>query len=387
MAVARAGYLEVIEDRLRHYPVVCLTGARQVGKTTLARQLATSRASTTFDLEDPDDLSRLTEPMLELRRLRGLVVLDEIQRRPDLFPVLRVLADERPIRRRFLVLGSASPALLRQGSESLAGRIAFIEVGPFDLAEIPPRSWPRLWMRGGFPRSFLATSDARSLEWRRQFRQTFLERDLPMLGLPGTPAAATLGRYWAMLAHVHAELLNWSELGRSMGVSDATARRYADLLEGTSMIRQLRPWHENIGKRQVKSPKLYLRDSGLLHMLLGLRTLDELETHPRVGASWEGFLIEQLHRVLEAGPDSLYFWRTEHGAELDLLFVRGRRRVGFEIKRTTAPTMTPSMHRALEDLHLDHLFVVHAGAHRFALAPRTEALPWTDVLEVARGLR
>jgi uncharacterized protein len=387
MAILREQHLREIGESLRRYPVVCLLGARQVGKTTLAREIAAKqRQSVIFDLEDPDHVARLAEPMLELRRHRGLVVLDEIQRRPELFPVLRVLADERPIRRRFLVLGSASPELLRQTSETLAGRISFIEIGPFDLSEIPPNRWRRLWVRGGFPRSHLAASDAVSLEWRRQFRQTFLERDLPMLGIPGTPAAATLGRYWAMLAHVHAELLNWSELGRSMGVSDATARRYADLLEGTLMIRQLRPWHENIGKRQVKSPKLYFRDTGLLHMLLGIRALDELEVHPRVGASWEGFVIEQLRRALRAQGEELYFWRTEHGAELDLLFVRGRRRIGVEIKRTSSPKSTPSMHRAMADLRLDALYAVHAGEHRFPLAPRIEAVPWTELLKLAREI-
>jgi predicted AAA+ superfamily ATPase len=386
VVVVRKDYLEEVNRALRGFPVVCLIGARQVGKTTLARQIAGTRTSTIYDLEDPDDVARLAEPMLELRRRRGLIVLDEIQRRPELFPVLRVLADERPRRRRFLVLGSASPSLLRQSSETLAGRVKFIEVGPFDLAELPPTKWRRLWLRGGFPDSHLARTDAAAFDWRRQFRQTFLERDLPMLEIPATPAPATLGRYWAMLAHVHAELLNWSELGRSMGVSDATARRYADLLTGTLMIRQLRPWHENIGKRQVKSPKLYFRDSGLLHLLLGIRTFEELEVHPRVGASWEGFLVEQLHRALRAAPDELYFWRTEHGAELDLLLVRGRRRVGFEIKRSTAPTMTPSMHRALEDLRLDRLIVLHAGGHEFALHDRVDAIPWTEILAVAREL-
>lgn len=384
--ILRATYQDEIERALRAFPVVCLLGARQVGKTTLARQIARTRPSTVLDLEDPDDLARLTEPMLTLRRLRGLVVLDEIQRRPELFPVLRVLADERPLRRRFLVVGSASPELLRQSSESLAGRIKFIEVAPFDLTEVPPRSWPRLWLRGGFPTSLLTRSDAQSWDWRRQFRQTFLERDLPALELPGTPPATTLSRYWTMLAHVHGELLNWSELGRSMGVSDGTARRYADLLVGTMMVRHLRPWHENLGKRQVKSPKLYFRDSGLLHLLLGIRAASELEVHPRVGASWEGFVIEQLHRLLRAQPDELYFWRTEHGAELDLLFVRGRRRVGFEIKRTTAPSMTPSMHRALEDLRLDRLHVVHAGDHAFAMHERVEAVPWTQLVALAREL-
>lgn len=383
----RERYVRQIRAELRANPVVGLVGARQVGKTTLAREIAAlHRTATIFDLEDPDQLARLREPMLELRRLRGLVVLDEIQRRPDLFAVLRVLADERPIRRRFLVLGSASPELLRQSSETLAGRVTFVEIGPLDMSEVPVDQWPRLWLRGGFPRAYLSSTDTTSLGWRRQFRRTFLERDMPSLGLPNSPAPATLGRYWAMLAHVHAGLLNWSELGRSMGVSDVTAKRYADLLEGTLMIRQLRPWHENIAKRQIKTPKLYLRDSGLLHMLLGIRTLAELETHPRVGASWEGFLVEQLRRGLSAEPDEFYFWRTQDGAELDVLFVRGRRRIGFEIKRTSAPTMTASMHRALADLHLDHLYVIHAGAHRFGLRDRVEAVPWTAVLALVREL-
>ena len=387
MAVARDDYLHEVRARLRDYPVVCMLGARQVGKTTLAHQIASlQKAVTIFDLENPDHVARLDEPMLELGRRRGLVILDEIQRRPELFPVLRVLADERPIRRRFLILGSATPALLRQSSETLAGRISFIEIGPFDMSEIPTNRWSRLWLRGGFPRSYLAQSDARSLQWRRELRQTFLERDLPMLEIPNTPAAASLGRYWAMLAHVHAELLNWSELGRSMSVSDATARRYADVLEGTLMIRQLRPWHENISKRQVKSPKLYFRDSGLLHMLLGIRTLDELETHPRVGASWEGFLIEQLRHALRAAPDELYFWRTADGAELDLLLLRGRRRIGFEFKRSSAPSMTPSMHHALADLKLERLFVICSAEHRFAMHDRVEAVPWTEMLDLARDL-
>ncbi len=387
MLIERRDYIQQIRADLRAYPVVCLLGARQVGKTTLARDLAKSqRKVVTYDLEDPEQLARLDEPMLELRRQSGLVILDEIQRRPELFPVLRVLADERPIRRRFLVLGSASPQLLRQSSESLAGRIAYIEVGPLDLSELPAERRARRWLRGGFPRAYLAASDAASFKWRQQLRQTFLERDLQLLELPGTPPAATLGRYWAMLAHVHAELLNWSELGRAMGVSDAVARRYADLLEGALMLRQLRPWHENLSKRQVKSPKLYFRDSGMLHLMLGIRTLQDLENHPRVGASWEGFLIEQLRRSLRADPDELYFWRTHEGAELDLLFVRGRRRIGFELKRTTAPTMTPSMHHALADLGLDALYVIHAGEHRFPMRERVEAVPWTQIVELAGEL-
>ncbi|MBI3181427.1 MAG: ATP-binding protein [Myxococcales bacterium] len=386
MYVARTEYEARLRQLLRRYPVVCLLGARQVGKTTLARRFSRGAPPTEgiYDLESPEDLARLADPLSELRRHRGLVVLDEVQRLPGLFPVLRVLADERPLRRRFLVLGSASPALLRQGSQSPAGRIAFVEVSPFSLGEVRAGLWERLWLRGGFPGSLLAPSDAASLEWRRLFRLTFVERDLPALEIPSTPAPSALARFWAMLAHVHAGLLNWSELGRSMGVSDATARRYTDLLEGTLMVRQLRPWHENIAKRQVRAPKLYFRDSGLLHVQLGIRTMAELLRHPRCGASWEGFLLEQILLATRATPEEAYFWRTQQGAELDLLLVRGRRRVGFEIKRTAAPTLTPSMRIALADLRLDVLYVVHGGVHRFRLAPRIEAVPWREILQRVR---
>lgn len=383
MYVARPEHEAQIRQLLRRYPVVCLLGARQVGKTTLARHFAKDLPSTTtYDLESPEDRSRLADPLLELRQRRGLVVLDEVQRLTAIFPVLRVLADERPVRRRFLLLGSASPALVQSSSESLAGRIAFVEVPGFGLAEVRPARWERLWLRGGFPEAFLADSDAASFEWRRMFRQTFVERDLPGLDLPSTPSPAALGRFWAMLAHVHAELLNWSELGRSMGVSDATVRRYTDLLAGTFMVRQLKPWHENISKRQIRAPKLYFRDSGLLHSQLGIKTGEDLRQHPRVGASFEGFLLEQVVGAARATPEETYFWRTQHGAELDLLLVRGRRRVGFEFKRASAPTLSPSMRQALVDLKLDVLYVVHGGGHRFRLADRVEAVPWRSVLDL-----
>ncbi|OGQ13715.1 MAG: hypothetical protein A2138_22585 [Deltaproteobacteria bacterium RBG_16_71_12] len=384
--LARSAYLAWLRRLIRQFPVVGILGARQVGKTTLARQFAASSAGpvTHYDLEDPDHIARLADPMLELRARRGLIVLDEIQRRPDLFPVLRVLADERPRRRRFLVLGSAAPHLLRQSSETLAGRVAFLELGPLSLGEVPGKGRDRLWLRGGFPPSYLARTDEESLRWRRTFRQTFLERDVPMLGLPYAPAPPTLARFWAMLAHVHGELLNWSELGRSMGVSDVTARRYVDVLEGALVVRRLRPWHENLGKRQVKSPKLYYRDTGLLHAQLGIGSLGELVEHPRVGASWEGFILEQLRTLLRAEADECWFWRTEHGAELDLLFIRGGRRWGFEVKRTSAPAMTRSMHSALADLKLDRLWVVHAGEATFPMAPNVTAFSWRDLEELRR---
>ncbi len=382
--IQRTTLLQSIRELLRRYAVVGLVGARQVGKTTLARQFARASAEPAvfYDLESPDDLARLAEPMLELRRHRGLIVLDEIQRRPELFPALRVLADERPRQRRFLVLGSAAPPLLKQGSETLAGRIAWEEVPGLSLSEIGPRRWEQLWLRGGFPDALLSRTDAASLDWRRRFRQTFVERDIPQLELPYTPASSQLLRFWGMLAHVHGSPLNWSELGRSMGVSDVTVRRYTDLLEGARMVRQLRPWHENLAKRQMKAPRLFFRDSGLLHLELGVRTMDELLRHPRLGASWEGFLIEQVLTLTRATHDEAFFWRTQHGAEVDLLIVRDGHKTGIELKRASAPKLTPSMSAAVRDLKLERLYVVHAGSHRFSLAENVEAVPWQALPEL-----
>lgn len=385
--IDRSGHLDTLGRLLRAHPVVALLGARQVGKTTLARALAARRsgATTHFDLEDPADLSRLADPMLALSDLQGLVILDEVQRRPELFPVLRVLADRRPVRARFLVLGSANPALLRQGSESLAGRIAFHELPGLSLTEIPASQQPRLWIRGGFPRSFLARSESASYEWRQNFVRTFVERDLPQLGI--SIGAETARRFWTMLAHHHGQLWNSSELGRAFGVADTTVRGYLDKLTDTLVVRQLPPWHENLGKRQVKAPKVYVRDSGLLHTLLGVPTPRDLEGHPKIGASWEGFLIEQLIERLGARPSECFFWRTYQGAELDLLVIRGRQRLGFEIKRTTAPTATPSMRGALADLKLDSLTVVHAGKASFPLAPGIVAESAGTIAATTRPLR
>lgn len=364
---------------LRQAPVVALLGPRQVGKTTLSRQVAASwRGPTThFDLEDPRDLARLADPMLALEQCRGLVVLDEIQRRPDLFPALRVLADRSPVRCRFLVLGSAAPELLRQSAESLAGRIGFHELRPFSLQEVGTSLLDRLWRRGGFPRAFLARTDAASMDWRRDFVRTFLERDLPQLGV-STPAP-TLRRFWQMLAHLHGGVLNSSELGRSLGVADTTVRRYLEALEATFMVRTLRPFHANVSKRQVKAPKVYVADSGLLHTLLDIQSGAELEGHPKVGASWEGFLMETVIARVGARADQCYFWATHAGAELDLLIVDGSHRRGFEFKRTTAPSVTPSMRSAMSDLRLDRLDVVHAGRDSFPLSPRIFALAAADV--------
>lgn len=373
--IARRGHLRSLRGLLARHPVVAILGARQVGKTTLARQLAASRRGPVayFDLEDPKARAVLRDPMLALEPLRGWVVLDEIQRLPGIFETLRVLADRPRSRTRFLVLGSASPELLRQGSESLAGRIAFHRLPPLTLDEVGAPHLDRLWLRGGFPRSFVARSDAASAEWRREFVQTFLERDLPQLGI-GIPAA-TLHRFWSMLAHYHGQIWNAAEFARSFGVSDMTVRRYLDLLSGALVVRQLRPWAENIGKRLVKSPKVFIADSGVLHTLLDIDSPDQLQRHPKGGVSWEGFAMENLIRLLDARPEQCYFWATHAGAELDLLVVQGDRRLGFEFKRTVAPSLTPSMRSALTDLRLTRLDVIHAGSDTFPLAPRVRAVP------------
>ncbi len=352
-----------------------------MGKTTLADAVRRSwkRPSTTFDLEDPSDLARLADPMLALGPLRGLVVLDEVQRRPDLFPVLRVLADRPRTPARFLLLGSASPDLLHQSSESLAGRLAFHELGGLSLAETGQARSDQLWLRGGFPRAFLARSGRDSLDWRLDFVGTFLERDLPQLGV--SIPAPTLRRFWTMLAHYHGQVWNASEFARSFGVSDMTVRRYLDLLAATFVVRILVPWHENISKRQVRSPKVYLADTGLLHALLGIGTREDLERHPKVGASFEGFAITAVVDRLRARWSECHFWATHAGAELDLLVVRGRTRLGFEIKRTVAPSVTPSMRVALQDLRLSRLDVIHAGDHTFPLAPRIRAVALSRLLE------
>lgn len=372
--IDRPDHVSRLKKLLRDYPVVAILGARQVGKTTLARELAQSHrgAVTTFDLEDPTALARLQDPGYVLGSLKGLVILDEIQRRPELFQILRVLADRRPITARFLVLGSASPHLLRQSSESLAGRIAFYELPGLSLSEVSSGDLARLWTRGGFPRAYLARDEAASHEWRQNFIRTFVERDLPQLGI--TIAADTMRRFWTMLAHHHAQLWNSSELARAFGVADKTVRGYLDRLSDALVIRQLSPWHENLAKRQVKSPKVYVRDTGLLHSLLGIPAQRDLAAHPKVGASWEGFIIEQIICQLRLAPSECYFWRTYQGAELDLLVVRGSQRLGFEIKHTSAPQLSPSMRTALSELKLDSLSLVHSGTESYAVSERIEAI-------------
>jgi len=371
---------------LRRTPVVALLGPRQCGKSTLARAIARSAARATFfDLEDPRDLAKLDDPMLLLGEARGLVVLDEIQRRPELFPALRVLADRRPRPARFLVLGSASRDLLRQSSESLAGRIEYLEMDGFALDEAGAQRFDPLWLRGGFPRSLLSRTEAQSVAWRRGFVKSFVERDLPQLG--SSVSASTISRFWSMLAHYHGQIWNASEFARAFGVSEASVRRYADLLTETFVVRRLNPWAENLGKRQVKSPKLYISDSGLLHSLLGIHDRAELERHPKVGASWEGFGITQVIERLGVSRDECYFWATQAGAELDLLVVRGDRRLGFEFKRTTAPAVTKSMQIAKADLRLTSLDVVHAGDHTFPLRDGIRALALKRVLTDLNSLR
>jgi len=383
--IGRSEHLREVRHLLGRTPVVAILGPRQVGKTTLARQLASGWGrSTRFDLEDARDLSRLDDPMLSLAPLRGLVVIDEVQHRPDLFMALRVLVDRPRCPARFLVLGSAAPELLRQSSETLAGRIAFHRLGGFSLGEVGVARLDRLWLRGGFPRSLLARTEADSLAWRRDFVETFLQRDVPQLGI-GVPAQ-TLRRFWSMLAHWHGQIWSGSEFGRAFGVSDTTVRRYLDALTATFVVRQLAPWSENLGKRQVKAPKVYVADSGLLHVLLDVHNAGALDGHPKVGASWEGFALGEVARRLGARPDECHFWATHQGAELDMLVVRGRERRGFEFKRTSSPGATKSMHVALADLRLSQIDVIHAGTGTFPLAPRIRAVGIDRVLRDVRPL-
>lgn len=386
-SIDRPHHRRRIERLLRERPVVTILGARQVGKTTLAHLVSERRRGPTvfFDLEDPRHLAQLEEPTLTLAPLRGLVVLDEIQNRPGLFPILRVLADRPGTPARFLVLGSASPDLLRQGSESLAGRIAFHELGGFALEEVEQKNLERLWFRGGFPRSYLARSHRESEDWRRDFVRTFLERDLPRLGV--AIPQGTLARFWSMLAHYHGQRWNASEFARSFGVSHTTVQKYLDLLSGLFLVRQLRPWWENVGKRVVKAPKVYLTDSGLLHALLDLDTPASLERHPRVGASWEGFILEQVIGRLRAHSEEVFFWATHAGAELDLLVTRGATRIGFEIKRTDTPRITSSMRSAQETLRLKKLYVIHADGASFDLEGNVRAVAAADLLEEIKPLR
>ena len=368
--IKRPQLIARLRASLRMSPAVALLGPRQCGKTTLARQLAGTSNSTYFDLENPVDLARLSEPMTALVSLRGLIVIDEVQRHPNLFPILRVLLDRKPIRARFLILGSASPDLLRQSSESLAGRIAIVEMAGFTLEELNRADLNRLWLRGGLPRSFLARTEAASTAWREDFIRTFLERDLAQLGVQ--VPSGTMRRFWTMAAHCSGGFWNSSEIGRSLGEAHTTVKRHLDALSGALVVRVLEPWFENLGKRLVKSPKVYIRDSGLLHTLLGISDLRQLDGHPVVGGSWEGFIMEQLLAHLPKAK--AYYWRTQAGAELDLLLFLKGRRIGIEIKRADAPKMTPSMGSALDDLELHRLLVIYPGTVRYTLRPKVEVM-------------
>ncbi len=376
MIVARRSLYALLQRALGRARAVVLAGPRQSGKSTLAAMCVPRRGVRWFDLEHPVDRDRLLQPLTALEPLpvgaeHGPVVIDEVQLAPDLFPVLRVLIDRSDAPGQYLLLGSASPALLRQTSESLLGRVEVVEVGGFDLEEVGAARQRDLWQRGGYPLSFLADADADSLAWRLQAVQRHVESDLPQFGV-NVPAPAML-RFWRMLGHLHGQLWNAAEPARSLGISEPTVRRYLDVLTQTFMLRQLQPWHANLGKRQVKAPKLYFRDTGLLHALLGIDDFDALLAHPRSGASWEGFVVEQVLRV--AQPDEAYFWATHNGAELDLLLFKGGRRIGVEVKRMDAPKVTPSMQIALHDLQLDALYVVYPGEQRYRLTDRIEAVP------------
>ncbi|MCP3963786.1 MAG: ATP-binding protein [bacterium] len=373
--------LKRIRQVFRVHPIAALLGPRQCGKTTVARAIAAQEPCTFFDLESPVDLQRLSAPMTALEELEDLVVIDEIQRKPELFELLRVLVDRPENKARFLVLGSASPSLVKGVSESLAGRVGFVDLSGFILREVGTEVVRTLWHRGGFPRSYLAPDAEASYAWRQDFVRTFLERDIPQLGI--TVPAETLRRFWTMIAHFHGQVWNAAQFGRSLGSSESTARRYLDILSGAFMVRVLPPWFENLKKRQVKAPKLYLRDSGLLHALLQLETMHAVLGHPKLGASWEGFALEHIITVL--GTRDAYFWATHSGAELDLLVLKSGRRFGFELKYSDAPSMTRSMQVASNDLQLDRLWVVYPGSKSYDLRDRVSVIPLERVQEAIRS--
>jgi hypothetical protein len=372
--IARRRALERIDEALRVHPVAALLGPRQCGKTTLAREVAVRRGGLFFDLENPVDVRRLSAPMTVLEAAAGLVIIDEVQRRPDLLEGIRVLVDRPGNPVKFLLLGSASPGLVRGASETLAGRVGFVDLSGFDLREVGAAQHSELWLRGGFPRSFLAPDDESSVRWRDDFIRTFLERDIPQLGI--TVPAETLRRFWTMIAHYHGQVWNAAQFARSLGASESTARRYLEILAGSFMVRVLPPWFENLRKRQVKAPKIYLRDSGLLHTLLGLADVEAVRGHPKLGASWEGFALEQVIAVLETRDT--YWWATHGGAELDLLVMSRGRRYGFEFKYEDAPGLSRSMRIAREDLGLEHGWAVYPGREDYALDR------WTSVLSISR---
>lgn len=373
--IKRKQITEHIAEALERGRIVSLLGPRQCGKTTLARTFAGPGSSSYFDLEDPVDSAKMAQPQNALSGLKGTVVIDEVQRQPELFPILRVLADRRPLPAKFLILGSASPDLSKHSSESLAGRVERIIIGGFSLSEAGGGAFERHWLRGGLPRSFLARTNEESFIWRREYAQSFVERDLPSYGVSLPPL--TLLRFWTMLAHYQGQIFNSSEIARSLGIGVPTVKRYLDVLTGVFMIRQLPPWYVNIKKRQVKAPKIYFYDTGILHALLGARTMNELLAHPKHGASWEGYVIEEVIRSVT--PDDVYFWATHQGAEIDLVFSKGGRMYGIEVKRADAPAMTPSLRIALEDLKLDRVAVIYPGEKRYSLHRKIDVVPFEAV--------
>ena len=381
--IDRPVFLKQLSRAVRRSPITALIGPRQCGKTTLARMFAKAKTTVFFDLESQLDLNRLQNPQLMLGSLRGLVIIDEIQAMPELFAVLRVLVDRPENKTRFLILGSASPDLVKNASETLAGRVEFAQLSGFDLQEVGANRSAVLWLRGGFPRSFLAPSDEDSLAWREAFIHTFLARDIPQLGISVPPA--TMRRFWTMLAHYHGQIWNASELGRSLDLSDKTVRSYLDILTGTFMIRQVQPWYENLSKRQVKAPKIYLRDSGLLHALLNLPDLQTLHGYSRMGASWEGFAIEQVLQSVK--PTQAFFWATHSGAEVDLFFLSRGRRYGVECKFSETPKITKSMSQAIESLNLAHLWIIYPGEDAYPLSKQVSVWPLKEIFSLPKQLR
>jgi len=380
--IERPNYLDQISIAIRRSPIIAILGPRQCGKTTLARMFGSGKRAEYFDLESQPDLQRLQNPELVLGSLVGIVILDEIQRMPGLFSTLRVLVDRPDFEARFLILGSASPDLVKNVSETLAGRVEFIELSGFDIRETGADSWQTLWFRGGFPRSFLANSDDDSLAWREGFIRTFLERDIPQLGI--TIPSTAMRRFWTMLAHYHGQIWNASELARSMGLTGKSVRAYLDILSGTFMVRQLQPWYENISKRQVKSPKIYLMDSGILHALINIVDNRTLFGHPRVGASWEGYALHQFIQIVK--PSQAFFWSTYSGAELDLIFLHRGHRYGVEFKFSEAPKITKSMRIAVKDLALRHLWVIYPGQHSYPVDEQISVWPLQLISELKSKL-
>jgi len=381
--IKRPYYIERLAVSVKRSPATALLGPRQCGKTTLARMFAANGNATYFDLESQPDLRRLQNPELMLGSLKGLVVLDEIQAMPSLFNVIRILADRPGNKTRFLILGSASPDIIKGVSETLAGRVEFIELSGFDLRETTSNTQDKLWLRGGFPRSFLSATDEDSMAWREGFIRTFLERDIPQLGI--TIPSTAMRRFWTMLSHYHGQYWNASDLARSLGLSDKTIRSYLDILTGAYMIRQLQPWHENIGKRQVKAPKIYFRDSGLLHSLLSLPDLYSLHGHPRVGASWEGFALEQALQTIR--PAESYFWATHGRAEIDLFFIQRGKRYGIETKYNEAPQVTRSMENSLEILGLTHLWVIYPGEKEYPVHEKITVCPLRKIADLNKQIK